>query len=72
MHNQTASTVSLAKSVLMALDSKAEQSVLPTRTLELLLNTLIDLGTRDNPTARSIQATQSSFVSARITGIEGR
>lgn len=72
MHNQVASTVSLAKTVKMALDLTKEHSTLPTRTLELLLNTLIELGERSNPTARAVEASQAGFVASRISGIEGR
>ena len=45
IHNEIASNVSLAKSILFGLDrSKLETSV-PTATLVLLLNALIELGT---------------------------
>lgn len=72
MHNHIASTVSLAKATLMSLDRAKENTVLPTRTVELMLNTLIDLGERDNPTARRIENASTSFVASRINGVEGR
>ncbi|HEY4355949.1 MAG TPA: hypothetical protein VGN16_09395 [Acidobacteriaceae bacterium] len=72
MHNKVASTVSLAKTVRMALDHSKEHSALPTRTLELILNTFIELAEQDNPTARNVQGAHSNFVVSRTTGAEGR
>lgn len=71
MHNQVASTVSLAKTVRGALDLSQEHSSLPTRTLELLLNTLIELGER-NSISRAVESAHGSFVASRISGVEGR
>lgn len=45
MHDRIGSVVNLAKARLLALDRAAIDTTLPTATLELLLNTLIDLGT---------------------------
>lgn len=45
IHNATASTVALAKSWLMTLDRTSIDTKVPTATLELWLNTIIDLGT---------------------------
>lgn len=72
IQNHTASTVSLAKTVRGALDRSKEYSSLPTRTLELLLNTLIEIAESGNPTARSIESAHGSFVASRINGAEGR
>lgn len=72
MHNKVASTVSLAKTVLMALDLSKEQSALPTRTLELILKTFIEQAEQDNPTARNVQGAHSNFIASRTTGAEAR
>lgn len=69
MHNQVASTVSLAKTVLGAIDRSRETSALPTRTLELILNTFIEVA-QDTPGARALQSQQGSFVAQRINAFE--
>ena len=45
VHNVLASTVNLAKSWLMTLDRSRIETPVPTETLRLWLETLIDLGT---------------------------
>jgi len=45
VHNQTASTVMLAKSWLLTLDSSQVETRVPTESLRLWLTTLVDLGT---------------------------
>jgi hypothetical protein len=72
MINQTASTVALARQLLMDLDRHAVEVRVATPTFELLLTTLIDLASADNQTARKIEAAHSGLVAARITGIEKR
>jgi hypothetical protein len=72
MHNQTASVVSLAKTVRMGLDKSKEITALSTPTLELLLNTLIELGEGSNPTARRMDSAAAGYVASRITGVESR
>jgi hypothetical protein len=71
MLNQSASVASLAKATLLNLDRSKEFTSLPTQTLELLLNTLIELGYRDNPTAQKIENANAAFVTSRISGLEG-
>jgi len=44
IHNQLASTMALARTILSGLDERNEQSSVRTATLILLLETLIDLG----------------------------
>lgn len=70
MHNQIASVVNLARANLMALDRKSLNTTLPTATVELLLKTLIDLGTRDNQTARQVESSNAAFVASRLSGAE--
>jgi hypothetical protein len=72
MHNQVASVVSLAKTVLMGMDKTKQMTALPTATLELILNTLIDQAQVDNPTARRIEVSSTAYVASRISGVEGR
>ncbi len=45
IHNQTASVVNLAKSWLMTLERSRIETPMPTETLRLILETLIELGT---------------------------
>ena len=45
VHNVLASTVNLAKSWLMTLDSRQVETPVPTETLKLWLNTLVELAT---------------------------
>jgi hypothetical protein len=73
LHNRTASTVNLAKSMLMDLNDQHTDTVtVATATLRLLLATLIEIGTADNPIANRIEAAQAAFVASRINGLEGR
>lgn len=72
MHNQVASVVSLAKTVRLGMDKTKEVTAIATPTLELLLNTLIELGQGDNATARKIDAASTAYVQARVSGVEGR
>jgi hypothetical protein len=72
MPSQIASTVVLARAILFDLDRTKEKQAIPTQTLELLLRTLIEVADRDNPTARKIEAASATFVSSRITGLEGQ
>jgi hypothetical protein len=69
-HNATASVVSMAKAMLLSVQHNPPETTLPTATLILLCNTLIDLAQRDNPTANKIATKSAAFVSARITGLE--
>ena len=70
--NQTASVVNLAKSLRDGLDPSALNTTVQTQTLRLVLDTLIELGQQDNPTANSIRNAHIGFVQSRITGVEGR
>jgi len=70
--NQTASIVALAKSLLMSLDRNSPTTSLPTPTVQLLLNLLIELGTQGNPIADKIAAKQAAFVASRVSGVERR
>jgi hypothetical protein len=70
--NVTASTVSLAKTILMGLDRTQISTTLGTATLELLCRTIIDLGQRDNNTARAVQTAHAAFLQSRTTGAESR
>lgn len=71
VHNVTASTVNLAKAMLFDLDRSKLDTPVRTATLELLLNTLVELGL-GTPTASQIEAQQAGLVNARITGLERR
>lgn len=71
MHNQVASTVSLAKTVLGAIDRSKELTMIPTMTLNLILTTFIE-NAQDTPGARALQSQQQSVVASRISALEGR
>jgi hypothetical protein len=70
--NQTASVVNLAKSLRAGLNPASLNTTLQTATVQLILDTLIDLGQRDNPTANAVRSAQVGFVNSRIAGVEGR
>lgn len=70
MHDQTASVVSLAKTILFGLDRTQVNTTVTTATYELLLKTFIDLFERDNPTANKIASASAAFVTSRISGLE--
>lgn len=72
IHNQTASAVNLARSILFSMDYGKENQSLPTPTLELLLTTLIQMANDGNQTARKAETAAASFVAGRISGVEGR
>lgn len=72
MHNQTASVVSLAKTIRGGLDKKMEMTNIPTATLELIMTTFIDSVEGENSTARHVESAARSFVNGRISGLEGR
>ncbi len=71
MHNKVASVVSLAKTMQMALDLAKENTLVPTRSLELILNTMIEVG-QDNSSARAVYAQQTAFLASKISGVEAR
>jgi hypothetical protein len=70
--NVVASVVSLAKTIIMGLDRTQITTTLPTATLDLLCRTLIDIGQRDNNTARAVQNAHAAFLQAKTTGAESR
>ena len=70
MHDQTASVVSLAKTILFGLDRTQPTVTVTTATFELLLKSFIDHFERDNPTANKIAAASGAFVASRISGLE--
>jgi hypothetical protein len=53
IHDEVASTISLAKSILFGLDRQKVQTMVNTGQLVLLLDTLIDLGSLPSPVADS-------------------
>ena len=72
VHDRVASIVSLARTVLMGIDpAKAETSV-PTPTLVLLVQTLIDVG-QPNAHAKVADGANKSVLSvmASVNGVEG-
>lgn len=72
MHDQVASVVAMAKQFRLSLDRSAINTALPTASLALIFDTLVDLGERNNQTARKIESSTSALVASRITGIESR
>jgi hypothetical protein len=69
LHNEQASVVSLAKQMRMGLDQASEHTQVPTRSLDLILRSLIEL-VEDTPMATKIATQQAGAVAARIAAIE--
>ena len=65
IHNQTASVVSLARTVLQGVDSHAVETKVSTATLKLLLETLIELGAP----AYQAQAAEPRTVASQMNGL---
>jgi len=70
IHNQLASTWTLARSMRSSLDVSLSETKIPTQTLALLLDTIIALAERDNPIARKVESNAAAFVASRISGVE--
>ena len=59
IHNQVASTVALAKSWLLTLDRASIETKIPTATLELMLQSIVDMGTPAHDQAVSDAASRT-------------
>jgi hypothetical protein len=70
LENRTGSMVSLARATIMGLDPNALKTEINTATLKLLCQTIIELGSQDNPTAKALQSAHSTFVQSKTKGIE--
>lgn len=71
IHDQTASVMSLARTVLAGLDERNEQSSVRTATLVLLLQTLLDLGApNQNQRVAESARTQINSVMASFTAVK--
>ena len=66
IHDQTASTLALARVVLSGLDRTQENSLVRTASLALLLDTLIELGST-NPNGRVSESTGKEVSSLMAT-----
>ena len=60
----------MAKSMQMSLDRGSENTSVPTNTLDLILATLIDLGTQSNPMVQKIEAQQIGAVANHLKQFE--
>jgi hypothetical protein len=69
LQNEQASVVALAKQMRMGIDPHAEFMTVPSRSLDLVLRTLIEL-VEDTPMATKIATQQAGAVAARIAAIE--
>jgi hypothetical protein len=63
LDTKTASTLTLAKQMLMDLDRTRLETPVLTATLELLLSTLVEMGWPGSPVAESAQKTVMGYVS---------
>ena len=64
IHNQTASIVALARNVLSGVDLKQPETRVNTASLQLLLETLIYLGSPANPVADNAARTVAGHMAA--------
>lgn len=69
IHNQTASTVNLAKSLLISIDRTKADTTIPTATYDLLLKTLVHLGDDQGGAGMKIAEAQSKEVSSRSAAL---
>lgn len=69
IHNQTASVMSLARTVLQGVDPKQTEARVSSATLILLLETLIDLGTPAHQMKASDQAQRT--VAGHMASLNG-
>ena len=70
IHDQTASVLSLARNMLSGIDPRQIETRVNTASLELLLNTLIEIGTPAQPVADGAARTVAGHMAALNAGVK--